>query len=437
MSAISVIGAGLAGVEAAYLLANNGFKVKLYEMKPQKFTPAHKYEGMGELVCSNSLKAMRLNSAGGLLKAEMELFGSLVLQAAANSSVGAGGALAVDRYKFSDYITNVIKNHPNIEVISCHVTSLKDIEKPVIIATGPLTTSELGQSISELIGEDYLYFHDAASPIVTSESIDFSKAFYGARYNRGDDDYINCPFNREEYETFHNELINASSVPLKEFEQKYFKIYEGCMPIEVMAKRGADTIRYGPLKPVGITNPNSDKRPYAVVQLRAENEKKELFNIVGFQTNLTFGEQKRVLSLIPGLENAEFVRYGVMHQNTYINSPKLLDETFCLRKDSDIYFAGQITGVEGYTESAASGIFAAFSLAKKLKGDEIKPLPKNTMMGAIFSYISDPTVVKFTPMSANMGLLPAPSEKIRDKALRYEKIAQNAINALSEYIKAI
>ncbi|MBP3272925.1 MAG: methylenetetrahydrofolate--tRNA-(uracil(54)-C(5))-methyltransferase (FADH(2)-oxidizing) TrmFO [Ruminococcus sp.] len=433
---VNVIGAGLAGCEAAWQLAEAGINVRFYEMKPKKYTPAHKYSGFAELVCSNSLKAERIGSAAGMLKEEMRRLGSLTMLCAEKARVSAGGALAVDRKMFSDEVTAHIRSHKNIEVVEKEVTEIP--EGRVIIATGPLTSEALSKSINRLIGEKYLYFHDAAAPIVTKESIDMSKAFYASRYGRGEADYINCPMERDEYERFYDAIIHAESAPLHDFDGKEsdgFKVYEGCMPVEVLAKRGADTMRYGPLKPVGIYHPVTDKRYYAVVQLRAENAQGSLYNIVGFQTNLKFGEQKRVFSMIPGLENAEFVRYGVMHRNTFINSPKLLTEHFNMRKNSNIYFAGQMTGVEGYIESAASGILAGLNMSRSVIGKPLVSLPDTTMLGSLSKYISDPTVANFQPMGCNMGILPELSEKIRDKKLKYEALAQRGLNELDETIR--
>lgn len=434
-----VIGAGLAGVEAAWQLANSGIEVELYEMKPVKYSPAHKYKGFAELVCSNSLKADRIESAAGMLKEEMRRLGSLTMQAAQASRVSAGGALAVDRTMFSDIITEKIKSHRNIRVIETEVTDIPDGN--VIIATGPLTSEALADKISELCGE-YLYFHDAAAPIVSFDSLDKQKVFFASRYDKGEADYINCPMDKNEYQHFYNELINAQSAELKQFEKEHFskdgfKVYEGCMPIEVLAKRGEDTMRFGPLKPVGLKDPRTGNRPYAVVQLRAENSKGTMYNMVGFQTNLKFGEQKRVFSLIPGLENAEFLRYGVMHRNTFINSPKLLTQQFCMRNNDNIYFAGQITGVEGYIESAASGILAGLCLSRKLRGLGKVSLPETTMLGALSKYISDETVEKFQPMGCNMGILPELPEKIRDKKLKYTAIANRGLDDLDRFISQL
>ncbi|MBP1535808.1 MAG: methylenetetrahydrofolate--tRNA-(uracil(54)-C(5))-methyltransferase (FADH(2)-oxidizing) TrmFO [Ruminococcus sp.] len=436
---VKVIGAGLAGCEAAWQLAKAGIECELYEMKPKKFTPAHKYKGFAELVCSNSLKADRVESAAGMLKEEMRRLGSVTMECAEEARVSAGGALAVDREKFSDAVTKRIRENGYIMVIEEEVTEIPDGR--VIIATGPLTSDGLAESIGRICGE-YLYFHDAAAPIVTFESIDMDKAFFASRYGRGDADYINCPMDKEEYLRFYNELINAESAPLKEHDKEHFgkdnfKVYEGCMPVEVLAKRGEDTLRFGPLKPVGLTDPRTDKRPYAVVQLRAENTAGSMYNLVGFQTNLKFGEQKRVFSLITGLENAEFMRYGVMHRNTFINSPKLLNEQFNMRERPELYFAGQMTGVEGYIESAASGIFAGLSMARQVRGLEAVSLPATTMLGALSKYISSPYTENFQPMGCNMGILPDIGERIRDKKLKYAKLAERGLAELDEFIAAL
>ncbi len=430
---VTVIGSGLAGCEAAWALAERNISVRLIEMKPLKYTPAHKYEGFAELICSNSLKAIRLGSAAGMLKEEMRILGSITMEAAEKTSVGAGGALAVDREKFSDYITEKIKSHPLIETVCEEVNEIPHGD--VIIATGPLTSDNLSNDIKKLFSTEYLNFFDAVAPIVSFDSIDMNKAFFASRYEKGDADYINCPFNKEEYEAFYEELINAKTAPLSDFDRKIFKVYEGCMPIEVMAKRGADTMRYGPLKPVGIKDPKTDKRPWAVVQLRKENAEGSIYNIVGFQTNLKFGEQKRVFSMIPGLENAEFMRYGIMHRNTFINSPKLINPTFEIRNREGLYFAGQLTGVEGYIESAASGILAGINMSRRLKGNEQLILPKTTMLGALAAYISDENNENFQPMGCNMGILPEMPERIRDKSLRYEETAKRGIADLKEYLK--
>ena len=435
---VSVIGAGLAGCEVAWFLANNGIKVELYEMKPKKFTPAHKYSGFAELICSNSLKAMRLESASGLLKAEMKMFGSLIMESAEKNSVSAGGALAVDREKFSDYITEKIVSHENIKVIDEEVRELPD--GFVVVASGPLTSDGLAAEISRRLAKQeddgYLHFVDAVAPIVLAETIDMNKAFMGARYDRGDADYINCPMNKQEYENFYNQLVNAETAELKEFEKQ--KVYEGCMPVEVMAKRGFDTLRFGPLKPVGLRDPRTGQRPFAVVQLRCENIGQVLYNLVGFQTNLKFGEQKRVFSMIPGLENAEFVRYGVMHLNTFINSPRNLDKYLRLRSDEKVFFAGQITGVEGYLESASSGIYVAFNLARILNGKEPVLLPSSTMMGSLYGYVTNQEIKNFQPMGANMGILPKldlEKNVARDKQKKYMEYSKKSISDLTDFLK--
>lgn len=432
---VNVIGAGLAGCEAAWIIAENGINVRLFEMKPQKFSPAHKYNGFAELVCSNSLKASRLESSAGLLKYEMELLGSLTVPCAKENSVEAGGALAVDRKKFSDAVTKKIKNHSLIEIISGEVTELPG--GITVIATGPLTSGAMAENIRGLCGEE-LSFYDAAAPIVTFESLDREKVFFASRYDRGEADYINCPMNKEEYLAFHAALTGAEKVRLHDFETHPFSVYEGCMPIEELAARGVDTMRFGPMKPVGITDVRTGKRPYAVVQLRRENREGTLFNLVGFQTNLKFGEQKRVFSMIPGLENAEFMRYGVMHRNTFINSPELLNPDFSMRKNPDIYFAGQITGVEGYMESAASGLLAGISVSRRLRGLEPLRLPLDTMTGSLSAYISDPyNSGKFQPMGANMGILPDIGRRIKDKKERYGAYAERAVVSLKKEMERI
>ena len=427
-----VIGAGLAGCEAAWTLAQQGIAVRLYEMKPQQYTPAHQYKGFAELICSNSLKAARIGSAAGMLKEEMRILGSLTMEAAQQTSVSAGGALAVDRERFSDFITERILAHPLIEVVHQRVDHLP--EGTGIVASGPLTEEHLAQDIAQLCGESYLSFFDAAAPIVTFESLDKDKAFFAARYGRGEDDYINCPMDKEQYEAFYEQLVQAESVQLHSFEREQMKVYEGCMPVEVMAKRGADTLRYGPLKPVGLTDPHTGRRPWAVVQLRSENRQGSLYNLVGFQTNLKFPEQKRVFSMIPGLEQAEFVRYGVMHRNTFLDSPRLLESDLSLKKRPEIYFAGQITGVEGYVESAASGILAGHNLARRLRGEQPLQLPLDCMLGALVHYISDPSVSDFQPMGANMGILPPWQERVKDKTKRYELIANRGLDSLRAYL---
>lgn len=428
-----VIGAGLAGVEAAWQIANKGYKVSLYEMKPIKKSEAHKSDFFCELVCSNSLKASRIESAAGLLKEEMARLGSLTVPVARKSSVPAGGALAVDRDIFSSRVTEKIKSHPNIEVINKVVENLElDGDTVTVVATGPLTDGKLAESISEITGE-YLSFYDAAAPIVTADSVDMTKAFGASRYERGgDDDYINCPFNKSEYENFIEELVNAEGAVVHDFD-----VYEGCMPIEKLAKRGLDAPRFGPMKPVGLVDPNTGHRPWACVQLRRENSKGTMFNLVGFQTNLKFGEQKRVFSMIPGLENAQFVRYGVMHRNSFLNSPKLLNADFSFREKDNLFFAGQITGVEGYMESASSGIIAGINAVRKAEGKTPFILPDITMIGALCDYISDESVKNFQPMGANFGVLPAIEPKIRDKKERYAAFSNRSLAYIDEVVKKL
>ncbi|WP_294777320.1 methylenetetrahydrofolate--tRNA-(uracil(54)-C(5))-methyltransferase (FADH(2)-oxidizing) TrmFO [uncultured Eubacterium sp.] len=426
MKKFTVIGAGLAGCEAAWQIAEAGYEVTLLEMKPEKFSPAHKNKNFAELVCSNSLKASRIDSAAGLLKEEMARLGSLTVPVARNCAVPAGGALAVDRNEFSQTVTDMINSHPNITVENKLVEEISpDDDEILIIATGPLTEGKLGEEIQKLCG-DYLSFYDAAAPIVTADSVDMQKAFGASRYDRGgDDDYINCPFNKAEYEAFIDELINAEGAVVHDFD-----VYEGCMPIEKLAKRGLDAPRFGPMKPVGLVDPNTGHRPWACVQLRRENSKGTMFNLVGFQTNLKFGEQKRVFSMIPGLENAEFVRYGVMHRNSFLNSPKLLNADFSLRSNPNIFFAGQITGVEGYMESAASGIMAGINAVRRAEGEEPLVLSEYNMIGALSQYISDESVTNFQPMGANFGILPPIEPKIRDKRERYMALANRALEQL-------
>ena len=467
---ITIIGGGLAGCEAAYQIAKRGIKVKLYEMKPVKFSPAHSNKDLAEIVCSNSFKSNLHTNACGLLKEELRILDSLLIKIADETQVPAGQALAVDRDEFAKRVTQEINNNSLIEVINEEIISVEDIAKNgiVIIATGPLTSEDLAKEISTITGEDKLYFYDAAAPIVTKESIDFNIAFYGDRYSqekkkeesldewktrlakkdKTEQSYINLPMSKEEYEEFWKELVEAEVVELHQFEKR--EIFEGCMPVEVMAKRGADTLRFGPLKPVGFDDPRTGRRPYAVVQLRQDDKQAELYNIVGFQTNLKYGEQKRVFSMIPGMKNAEFVKYGVMHRNTYINSTKLLDQTYNLKQNSNIYFAGQITGVEGYVESISSGMVAGMNAANRyiqnknneqsfnqmLKNDSKKQTEADkvifselTMIGALAKYISTENS-KFQPMNANFGILPPLDEKIKDKKLRYKKLADRAIENL-------
>ena len=426
MKKFTVIGAGLAGCEAAWQIAEAGYEVTLLEMKPEKFSPAHKNKNFAELVCSNSLKASRIDSAAGLLKEEMARLGSLTVPVARNCAVPAGGALAVDRNEFSQTVTDMINSHPNITVENKLVEEISlDDDEILIIATGPLTEGKLGEAIQNLCG-DYLSFYDAAAPIVMADSVDMQKAFGASRYDRGgDDDYINCPFNKAEYEAFIEELINGEGAVVHDFD-----VYEGCMPIEKLAKRGLDAPRFGPMKPVGLVDPNTGHRPWACVQLRRENSKGTMFNLVGFQTNLKFGEQKRVFSMIPGLESAEFVRYGVMHRNSFLNSPKLLNADFSLRSNPNIFFAGQITGVEGYMESAASGIMAGINAVRRAEGEEPFVLSEYNMIGALSQYISDESVTNFQPMGANFGVLPPIEPKIRDKRERYMALANRALEQL-------
>ena len=429
-NSVTVIGGGLAGCEAAHRLAGKGLSVTLCEMKPERRSPAHHSDDLAELVCSNSLKAARMSTAGGLLKAEMRLLGSLLLDVAERCAVPAGGALAVDRQQFSRMVTREIEANPNVKLIRGEVTRFPD--GPAIIATGPLTSQALSEAISQKLGSGYLSFYDAAAPIIDAASIDRTVVFAAARYGRGGDDYLNCPMDRDQYERFYDALIQGERAPLKDFELGQPKMYEGCMPVEVLAGRGRDALRFGPLKPVGLTDPRTGKRPWAVVQLRQENADATLYNMVGFQTNLKFGEQKRIFSLIPGLENAEFVRYGVMHRNTFLDSPRLLDKTFALRGQEDICFAGQITGVEGYMASAASGIIAAEQLSRRLLRQEPLELPKETMLGALCERTADQSITDFQPMGANMGLLPPLDVRIKDKQARYQALAERSLAALEK-----
>jgi len=429
---VRVIGAGLAGCEAAVRLAKQGIEVELYEMKPLKMSAAHHSELFAELVCSNSLKASRIESSAGLLKEEMRRFGSVCMEAAEASSVAAGGALAVDRDIFSSYITEKVKSFNNIKIINKVVEKL-DKDVLTIVATGPLTDSALAQYISELCG-GLLNFYDAAAPIISADSIDMDYAFCASRYDRGGDDYINCPMNKEQYDAFYDALISAERIELKSFE-KDKKLYEGCMPIELMAERGHDTIRFGPMKPVGLKDPKTGHRPWANLQLRRENAAGTMYNLVGFQTNLKFGEQKRVFSMIPALHNAEFYRYGVMHRNTFIDSPRVLSKDLSLKSNPNIFFAGQITGVEGYTESAMCGIIAAENVIRRLKGANPLALPDFTMTGALMNYITDQSVTNFQPMGANFGVLPPLSYSIRDKKERYAALSARALDWFDNNIK--
>lgn len=429
-----IIGAGLAGCEAALWLADAGVQVDLYEQKPGKFSPAHKSEGFAELICSNSLKAERPDSASGLLKLEMRAMGSHLLPAAETARVAAGGALAVDRDVFSAAVTAEVERHPNITIHREEVTAL-DESAPVLVASGPLTEGPLAEAIAALTGDHRLSFYDAVAPIVTAESLDYEKVFAASRYGRGEADYLNCPFNKEEYEAFHAALIGAERAPLHDFDGD-LTVYEGCMPIEVMAARGADTIRFGPLRPVGLRDPRTGHRPWANVQLRAENTARTLYNLVGFQTNLKWGEQKRVFSMIPGLEHAEFVRYGVMHRNTFLESPKVLTAKQYLKEYPNVFFAGQITGFEGYMESAASGLLAARQILARLQGRELPPPPPQTMCGSLLQYITTPNK-DFQPMGANMGILPRTPEidAIRDKRERYAALSETAQQAMQAWVQ--
>ena len=430
---INVIGAGLAGCEAAMQIASRGIKVRLFEMKPKKKSPAHKSDLFSELVCSNSLKAMRVESAAGLLKEEMRRLGSFLMTCADKCKVPAGGALAVDREQFARLVTEGIKSNPNIEVISEEIKRLPD-DGITIVATGPLTSDALASDIEKRFGGS-LSFFDAAAPIVTAESVDMDYAFTASRYDRGgEDDYINCPMNKEEYERFYNELVNAERAPLHDFDVSNPKVYEGCMPVEVMAQRGEGTLRFGPMKPVGLVNPKTGHRPWAVLQLRKENSGGTMYNLVGFQTNLKFPEQKRVFSLIPALHRAEFVRYGVMHRNTFINSPAVLNADYSVKENKNLFFAGQLMGVEGYMESADAGIVAGINAARRLKGLETVVFPKDTMTGALEGYVTDPSVKKFQPMGANLGILPELEHRPRDKRERAAAYAERALASLDSFI---
>lgn len=431
---INVIGAGLAGCEAAWQITKRGIKVRLFEMKPNKKSPAHHTDDFAELVCSNSLKAQRVSSAAGLLKEEMRYLDSLLLKCADKCSVPAGGALAVDRTLFAKMVTDEIRSNPLIDIISEEIVKIPENEVTVI-ATGPLTSDALCEDIVRKMG-DSLSFFDAAAPIVTADSIDPETSFAASRYGKGDgDDYINCPMNKEEYETFYNELITAERAPLHDFDVADPKVYEGCMPIEVMAQRGEDTIRFGPMKPVGLRDPRTGHRPWAVLQLRKENAEGSMYNLVGFQTNLKFPEQKRVFGLIPALKNAEFVRYGVMHRNTFIDSPRVLNSDYSSKNESRLFFAGQLTGVEGYMESASSGLVAGINASRYLLGKESLVFPLDTMIGALASYITDESIVKFQPMGASFGLLPELENRPRDKKLRGEEYARRSLETLRNFIE--
>ena len=432
MTTVKVIGAGLAGSEAAWQLAQRGICVELYEMKPHKMSPAHHSEDFAELVCSNSFRGDRLENAVGLLKEELRRCGSLIMACAEETKVEAGGCLAVDRRRFSQKVTEKTKNHPNIRVISEEVTEVP--EGPVIVATGPLTSDALSEAIGTYFGTDYLHFFDAAAPLVTAESVDMDRAWWQSRYDRGNADYVNCAMNREEYEVFVRELAAAEEAPVHGFEDA--NVFEGCMPVEVMARRGFDTLRYGPLKPVGLTDPATGKEPYAVVQLRQDNAEGSIFNLVGFQTHLKFGEQKRVFSMIPALKNGEFVRYGVMHRNTFLQSPKLLDRYYADRRNPLVAFAGQMTGVEGYVESTASGFLAAVAMAAKVQGRELPDFPRTTAIGALGRYISDESIVNFQPMNVNFSIIDPLEQRIRKKAEKNLAIANRSLEVIDALVAA-
>jgi methylenetetrahydrofolate--tRNA-(uracil-5-)-methyltransferase len=426
---VTVIGAGLAGSEAAWQIAESGVRVTLYEMRPVRKTPAHHTDKFAELVCSNSLRANGLSNAVGVLKEEMRLLDSLILSAADHNAVPAGGALAVDRDGFSGEVTTRLRTHPNIEVRTEEMPELPS--GVVVVATGPLTSPDLSEKIRALTGEDYFYFYDAAAPIVEKDSIDMDKVFLASRYDKGEAAYLNCPMNEEEWNAFYEALTTAEAAPLKEFEKEVY--FEGCMPIEVMASRGKQTLLFGPLKPVGLVDPRTGKQPFAVVQLRQDNSAGTLYNLVGFQTHLKWGEQKRVFSMIPGLENAEFVRFGVMHRNTFINSPKLLRPTYQYRDRDDLFFAGQMTGVEGYVESAASGLIAGINAARRARGEELLVFPEDTALGSMAHYITTADFRHFQPMNANFGLFPPLGEKIRSKKDKNERIANRALERIQNF----
>ncbi|TCW57250.1 methylenetetrahydrofolate--tRNA-(uracil-5-)-methyltransferase [Bacillus thuringiensis] len=427
---VNVIGAGLAGSEAAYQIAKRGVQVKLYEMRPVRQTPAHHTDKFAELVCSNSLRANTLTNAVGVIKEEMRLMDSVIIRAADECSVPAGGALAVDRHEFAAKVTEYVKNHPNVTVMNEEITEIP--EGPTVIATGPLTSPDLAAQLKELTGEDYFYFYDAAAPIVEKDSIDMNKVYLKSRYDKGEAAYLNCPMTEEEFDRFYEALIAAETVPLKEFEKEIF--FEGCMPVEVMASRGRQTLVFGPMKPVGLEDPKTGKTPYAVVQLRQDDAAGTLYNIVGFQTHLKWGPQKEVLQLIPGLENAEIVRYGVMHRNTFINSPNLLRPTYQYKQRDDLFFAGQMTGVEGYVESAASGLLAGINAARLVKGEEPVVLPPVTAMGSMANYITATNAKNFQPMNANFGLFAPLEKKVKRKAERNEAYATRALETIQNFV---
>lgn len=428
---VNVIGAGLAGSEAAWQIANRGIRVRLYEMRPVRQTPAHHTDKFAELVCSNSLRANTLTNAVGVLKEEMRNLDSVIIASADACAVPAGGALAVDRHEFAALVTDKVRNHPNITVITEEVIEIP--EGPTVIATGPLTSEALSSQLKELSGEEYLYFYDAAAPIIEKESINMDKVYLKSRYDKGEAAYLNCPMTEEEFNVFYEALISAETVPLKEFEKEIF--FEGCMPIEVMAGRGKKTMLFGPMKPVGLEDPKTGKRPFAVVQLRQDDAAGTLFNIVGFQTHLKWGPQKEVIQLIPGLENAEIVRYGVMHRNTFINSPKVLRPTYQFNNRNDLFFAGQMTGVEGYVESAASGLVAGINAARLVKGEELLEFPHETTIGSMARYITSANAKSFQPMNANFGLLPDLPVKIKGKKERNEQHAARALETIQNFAK--
>ncbi|NMD69498.1 FADH(2)-oxidizing methylenetetrahydrofolate--tRNA-(uracil(54)-C(5))-methyltransferase TrmFO [Bacillus sp. DNRA2] len=430
---VNVIGAGLAGSEAAWQIAERGIKVRLYEMRPVKQTPAHHTDKFAELVCSNSLRANTLTNAVGVLKEEMRKLNSVIISSADACAVPAGGALAVDRHEFASRVTNLVKGHPNVTVIHEEVTEIP--EGPTVIATGPLTSEALSHKLKDITGEEYLYFYDAAAPILEKESINMDKVYLKSRYDKGEAAYLNCPMTEEEFNRFYEALITAETVPLKEFEKEVF--FEGCMPIEVMASRGKKTMLFGPMKPVGLEDPRTGKRPFAVVQLRQDDAAGTLYNIVGFQTHLKWGPQKEVLSLIPGLEQAEIVRYGVMHRNTFINSPKVLKATYQLGTRDDLFFAGQMTGVEGYVESAASGLIAGLNVARLVQGKEPVVFPIETAIGSMAHYITTANPKRFQPMNANFGLLPELPERIKGKKERYEQLANRALETIQNFVKSL
>lgn len=432
-SIVKVIGAGLAGSEATWQLVRAGIRVILYEMRPERKTPAHKTGLFGELVCSNSLRSKELTTGAGILKEELHLAGSLIMEAALRAEVPAGGALAVDRELFAGYITKKLQDHPLVKVIIQEVTEIP--EGPTIIATGPLTSDALSEQLKKLLGQEHLYFYDAIAPVVDAETIDWTKVFRASRYGKGGDDYVNCPMTKEQYERFYQALIEADRVTPHDFEEE--RVFEGCMPIEVMARRGKDTLRFGPMKPVGLVDPKTGQEPYAVVQLRVENKEATAYNLVGFQTRLKWSEQKRVFRMIPGLENAEFLRYGSMHRNTFINGPKFLNKDLSLKGHRDIYLAGQITGVEGYIESTAIGLLAGINLARRLNGKEFVPVPEVTAHGALLKHITESEPENFQPSNINFGLFPPVKGRFKNKKMKKLAIAERAIKAWKEYLSNI